>query len=105
MKDTRTETEKQLYDLAVRCRPDGESSFDLFQAVLRLCAPPKPLKAEGWINQYDGVEPTFHWFKENADDYARRLESCSCPRIACIYVCGEEGKGPDGFKERDNGRP
>lgn len=93
MTDTRTETEKRLYEMAEKFWRDYDGSsvptplFDLWREVNRLCAPPKPRRVEGWVNVYpDGR--AFYKSREDADVMA------GTRRIACIYVSGEEGKGP-----------
>lgn len=96
--DTRTETEKRLYEMAQAylsgVRTSDAFALDIITTVRDRCAPPKPRKVEGWVNQYDGLQQTFHLTKDDADDYARRLRN-SFRRTACIYVSGEEGKGPE----------
>lgn len=89
MTDTRTETEKKLYEMAQRSLKDECSSQRIVETILDRCAPPKPIKikVEGWVNVYpDGR--AFYKSREDADVMA------GTRRIACIYVSGEEGKGP-----------
>lgn len=101
MTDTRTETEKRLYEMAQRWESASTGmqqravAAEIVQTIFDSYAPPKPRKAEGYVNQYSGLDQTFHLTKDDADDYARRLRNSHFQRIACIYVSGEEGKGPE----------
>lgn len=95
--DTRTETEKRLYEMAQAylsgVRTSDAFALDIITTVRDRYAPPKPLMVEGWVNVYPGQpddEALCAYRSRRAADLG-----ANATRLACIYVSGEEGKGPD----------
>lgn len=65
------------------CANLGESDYDLVNI-------PQKIKVEFWVNVFNGLTPSFHLSRIDADS-----NTCGGRRIACLYIAREitEGEG------------